>query len=262
MLDEQSQRDMELLIMISNRMSHTLNDLLDVVRLQDKRITLRRSAVQVQSLAAGVFDMLRFLTDGTKVQLRLNIKEELPFVYADEERLVQILINLVHNAIKHTQEGSVELAAVQDNGQLWIHVRDTGAGMDEAMQKRAFMPYEQGAFGGGGIGLGLSICKDLVELHGSELIVESQPGKGSVFSFQLPMLDDRRQSFIPDRTEQEMDSLTLVRAQITAEAAAMVAASYEIKEVHPISIPQGGSDRFRVLAVDDDPVNMNCLLYC
>ncbi|MEK3723598.1 hybrid sensor histidine kinase/response regulator [Paenibacillus sp. FSL H8-0034] len=260
MLDEQSQRDMELLIMISNRMSHTLNDLLDVVRLQDKRVTLRRSAVQVQSLAAGVLDMLRFLTDGTKVQLRLNIKDDLPFVYADEERLVQILINLVHNAIKHTQEGSVELAAVQDNGQVWIHVRDTGAGMDEAMQKRAFMPYEQGAFGGGGIGLGLSICKDLVELHGSELIVESQPGKGSVFSFQLPMLDERRQSFIPDRTEQEMDSLTMVRAQITAEAAAMVAASYEIKEVHPISIPQGSSDRFRVLAVDDDPVNLKVLI--
>jgi two-component system sensor histidine kinase ChiS len=255
-LDEQSQRDMELLIMVSRRMSHTLNDLLDVVRLQDKRVTLRMTAVQVQSLAAGVLDMLRYLTDGTNVELCMNIKYDLPFVHADEERLVQILINLVHNAIKYTKEGSVELAAVQDNGQVWIHVRDTGSGMDEAMQKRAFMPYEQGATGVGGIGLGLSICKDLVELHGSELIVQSQPGKGSVFSFKLTVLDERQQSFIPVRTGKDADSLASISAQITAETAAMVAASYDIKEADHISIPSTGADRIRVMVVDDDPVNL------
>ncbi|RXZ81906.1 response regulator [Paenibacillaceae bacterium] len=258
-LDEQSQSDMELLIMVSRRMSHLLNDLLDVVRLQDKRITVRMTAVQVQSLAAGVMDMLRFLTDGTKVELRLNIEDDLPFVYADEERLVQILINLVHNAIKYTDEGSVELAAEQDNGDVWIHVRDTGSGMDETMKKRAFMPYEQGTAGGGGIGLGLSICKDLVELHGSKLIVQSQPGQGSLFSFKLAAADIKQQPSVP--VFAEPDPLAYVRTHITAETAAMVAASYTIKEVDPVAIPSTNADRIRVLAVDDDPVNLKVLVH-
>ncbi|CAH1195261.1 Sensor histidine kinase RcsC [Paenibacillus plantiphilus] len=259
-LDEQSQRDMELLIMVSRRMSLMLNDLLDVVRLQDKRISVRMTAVQVQSLAAGVLDMLRFLTDGTKVELRLRMKDDLPFVYADEERLVQILINLVHNGIKYTEEGTVELAAELRNGQVWIQVKDTGSGMDEAMQKRAFMPYEQGTFGGGGIGLGLSICKELVELHGSELIVQSQPGKGSVFSFKLSVLEERQQSAVPARTENDADSLAYIRAQIIAETTAMAAAGYHMQEVERVPIPSTGADRIRVLAVDDDPVNLKVLL--
>ncbi|SFM17796.1 Sensor histidine kinase YesM [Paenibacillus sp. 1_12] len=261
-LDEQSQADMELLIMVSRRMSLMLNDLLDVVRLQDKRITVHMTAVQVQSLAAGVLDMLRFLTDGTKVELRMNIKKDVPFILADEERLVQILINLVHNAIKFTEEGTVELVAEQGNGHVWIHVRDTGSGMDEAMQKRVFKRYEQGAFGQGGIGLGLSICKDLVELHGSELMVQSQPGQGSMFSFKLPMVDEKLQVSIPVCTEKELDSLAYIRTQITAaESAAMVAASYDLKEADHISIPSTGSDQIRVLAVDDDPVNLKVLIH-
>lgn len=178
MLDEESQRDMELLIMVSRRMSLMLNDLLDVVRLQDKRIVMNIRAVHVSSLAEGVLDMLRFLTGGTKVELSMHINEDLPRVHADEERLVQILINLVHNALKYTEQGKVELVAEQVGRDVWIHVTDTGIGMDEALKKRVFMRYEQGAYGEGGIGLGLSICKELVELHGSELLLQSQPGQG------------------------------------------------------------------------------------
>ncbi|MDF2650343.1 MAG: hypothetical protein K0Q73_6148, partial [Paenibacillus sp.] len=264
-LDEQSQRDMELLIMVSRRMSLMLNDLLDVVRLQDKRITVSMTVVQVQSVAEGVLDMLRFLIDGNKkVELRMNIADDLPHVYADEERLVQVLINLVHNALKYTQEGSVELAAEHDNGHVWIHVRDTGTGMDKDLQERAFMPYEQGTFNGGGIGLGLSICKELVQLHGSELVVQSQPGKGSVFSFKLSVFDESLQSSIPLTSvsiDKDTGSLALLRSKISAETAAMVAASFNIKEVDHISMLSTGADRIRVLAVDDDPVNLKVLTH-
>jgi two-component system sensor histidine kinase ChiS len=263
-LDEESQRDMELLIMVSRRMSYMLNDLLDVVRLQEKRIRMRMTAVQLQSVTAGVLDILRFLTDGKQVDLRMNIEDNLPHVYADEERLVQILINLVHNALKYTQEGSVELAAEQNNGQVWIHVRDTGAGMDEAMQKRAFMPYEQGSFDSGGIGLGLSICKDLVELHGSELMVQSQLGKGSVFSFKLSVMDESLQSSIHQSsvsTEKDVDSLASAGMQFMAETDELVAAGYHIKEVDPISMLSKGADQVRVLVVDDDPVNLKVLVH-
>ncbi|WP_237163200.1 ATP-binding protein [Paenibacillus sp. BIHB 4019] len=264
-LDEQSQRDMELLIMVSRRMSLMLGDLLDVVRLQDKRIQVRMSAVNIQSVAAGVLDMLRFLTEGTKVKLRMDMKENLPRVYADEERLVQIIINLVHNALKYTEEGSVELAAEQVNGSVWIRVTDTGVGMDEAMQKRAFQRYEQGASGVGGIGLGLSICKDLVELHGGELFVQSQPGKGSMFSFKLSVFDASVEDVLPQtmiHVKKEAESLAAVGAQLAAGADAMAAARYDLTEVAlPASKSGGDADRIRVLAVDDDPVNLKVLVH-
>ncbi|UKS28924.1 response regulator [Paenibacillus sp. HWE-109] len=263
-LDEQSQRDMELLVMVSRRMSLMLNDLLDVVRLQEKRITVRMKAVDVQSLATGVLDMLRFLTKGTQVELRMRIEDELPRVCADEERLVQILINLVHNALKYTHEGSVVLAAVEDQGHVWIHVQDTGIGMDEAMQKRAFKPYEQGTFGSGGIGLGLSICKDLVELHGSELQVQSKLGKGSTFSFKLSIMNEKLQSSLPQdlvRAECEMDTTGVAARQLIAETGAMVAASYDMMATDPIAKHTTSGNPVRVLAVDDDPVNLKVLVH-
>ncbi|WP_339796936.1 ATP-binding protein [Paenibacillus sp. FSL R5-0744] len=257
-LDEESQRDMELLIMVSRRMSLMLNDLLDVVRLQDKRIVMNIKVVQVRSLAEGVLDMLRFLTGGTKVELRMDINEDLPCVYADEERLVQILINLVHNALKFTEQGSVVLSAEQVDGQVWIHVTDTGIGMDEALRKRVFMRYEQGAYGEGGIGLGLSICKELVELHGSELLLQSQPGKGSKFSFKLPEVNESVQSSISDiHIEKDTDPLSPFSEWITAEVSTMVAATYSAKEVEPLS--NTDADIIRVLAVDDDSVNLKVL---
>ncbi|OME61317.1 hypothetical protein BSK59_03885 [Paenibacillus odorifer] len=259
-LDEESQRDMELLIMVSRRMSLMLNDLLDVVRLQDKRIVMNIKVLQVRSLAEGVLDMLRFLTGGTKVELRMSIDEKLPRVYADEERLVQILINLVHNALKYTEQGSVELAAEQVGGDVWIHVTDTGVGMDEALKKRVFMRYEQGAYGQGGIGLGLSICKELVELHGSELLLQSQPGQGSKFSFKLPVAKGGLQSSIPDvHTEKDSDPLSPFSTWITAEKSAMVAATYNTKEVEALSKLDTDADIIHVLAVDDDSVNLKVL---
>ncbi|MEK5397943.1 ATP-binding protein [Paenibacillus sp. FSL K6-2859] len=259
-LDEESQRDMELLIMVSRRMSLMLNDLLDVVRLQDKRIVMNIKVVQVRSLAEGVLDMLRFLTGGTKVELRMDINEDLPCVYADEERLVQILINLVHNALKFTEQGSVVLSAELVDGQVWIHVTDTGIGMDEALRKRVFMRYEQGAYGEGGIGLGLSICKELVELHGSELLLQSQPGKGSKFSFKLPVVNESVQSSISDvHIEKDADSLSPFSEWITAEASTMVAATYSTKEVEPLPKLDTDADIIRVLAVDDDSVNLKVL---
>ncbi|WP_313637718.1 ATP-binding protein [Paenibacillus sp.] len=259
-LDEESQRDMELLIMVSRRMSLMLNDLLDVVRLQDKQIVMNIKAVQVRSLAEGVLDMLRFLTGGTKVELSMHINEDLPRVYADGERLVQILINLVHNALKYTEEGSVELSTEQVGEYVWIHVTDTGLGMDEDLKKRVFMRYEQGAYGEGGIGLGLSICKELIELHDSELLLQSQPGQGSKFSFKLPVVNESVQAFIPDaQLEKDTETLSPFSAWITAETSTMVAATYSTKEVEPLSKLDTDSDFIRVLAVDDDSVNLKVL---
>lgn len=217
------------------------------------KLTMQK--VQLQVVAARVLDMLRFLTDGTKVKLHMHIEDDLPAVYGDEERLIQIVINLVHNALKYTEEGTVELTAEHRNEEVWIHVRDTGAGMDEELQKRVFMPYEQGASGEGGIGLGLSVCKSLVELHGSELNLQSQPGVGSVFSFKLPVMEQ------PSVLSSSIAPANEAEDSQASAAAAKAAAGYSVKEMQPIPQLPATAERIRVLVVDDDPVNLKVLIH-
>lgn len=191
-LNESSLKDMELLITISRRMSHMLGDLLDVARLREHRIALRQEPLHIQSIVPGVIGMLKFMIEGKPIRLNMDIEESMPPIMADEKRLVQILYNLLHNALKFTEEGSISVSAETRNGQAIIRVSDTGIGMNEETLARVFLPYEQGSYGmsdGRGVGLGLSICKQLVELHGGELTARSEPGEGSVFSFGLPLAD-------------------------------------------------------------------------
>lgn len=267
-LDEQSQRDMELMIQISRRMSLMLNDLLDIVRLQEKRIAANVAAVDFGSVAGGVVDMLRFVADGRPVELRLAVAENLPRVRADEERLIQILINLIHNALKFTKEGTVEVGARTEGGGIRVYVRDTGDGMDEATQRRVFLPYEQGRPERGGIGLGLSICKELVELHGSTLTVRSSPGQGSEFSFTLSEAGGLASA---TRHAAEPALEALAEAAATAEtgtgdyapASARDAYAFKTQELGlelDETLPLG-REPIHVLAVDDDPVNLKVLAH-
>lgn len=257
-LNESSLKDMELLITVSKRMSHMLGDLLDVVQLQEHRIVLQQEPLKIQSIAPGVISMLRFMIEGKPVRMRMEIGENLPHVMADEKRLVQILYNLLHNAIKFTEEGTISITADTQDGYAVIHIADTGAGMDEDTQARIFLPYEQGSYGisdGGGIGLGLSICTQLVELHGGTLTVRSELGKGSVFSFELPLANGMHerlpQAPLPHSvTAGIQDEPTgLISAQTAKELAAS-------KHIPPLL----NDGNMHILAVDDDPVNLNVLV--
>ncbi|WP_405158196.1 ATP-binding protein [Paenibacillus sp. FSL H8-0283] len=262
-LDERSLEDMELLITIGRRMSHLLGDLLDVVRLKEHRIELRQGPLSIQSVVPGVIAMLQFMAERKPVCLHMEIPESFPQVMADEERLVQILYNLLHNALKHTEEGTISVSAEIREGHALIHVTDTGIGMDEDTRMRIFLPYEQGSYGisdGQGIGLGLNICKELVELHDGALTVHSELGKGSVFSFDLPLADeaaDQAQSQLPLIWEQAAEMMEdapsgfLLPRQGMGDAEALATA-----EMAPL-LKEG---RATILAVDDDPVNLDVLV--
>ncbi|MCP3775979.1 ATP-binding protein [Paenibacillus sp. MZ04-78.2] len=260
-LNERSLKDMELLVTISRRMSHMLGDLLDVARLQEHRIALRQEPLQIQSVVPGVIGMLQFMIEGRPVRLHMNIAESMPPVMADEKRLVQILYNLVHNALKYTEEGTISVSAETREGHALIHISDTGVGMDEKAQARVFLPYEQGSYGmsdGRGIGLGLNICKQLVELHGGALTVRSELGKGSVFSFNLPLASVSNNPLLPPsplQPPQIMDTVEEVRAGVMASDASIgeLAASVLVP-------PLENGGKANILAVDDDPVNLNVLV--
>ncbi|GJM70015.1 hypothetical protein HMSSN036_22310 [Paenibacillus macerans] len=145
-VDEEINRErLKLLVSVGKRMSFLLSDLIDLTRLRENRIRLNRVPLRLQAEAAGVLDMVRFMTDGKPIRLENRIPDSLPPVLADENRLVQILFNLLHNAVKFTNEGRVAVEAEAAGGRVVIGVSDTGIGMDGATVSRIFQPYEQGA---------------------------------------------------------------------------------------------------------------------
>ncbi|MFC6231175.1 ATP-binding protein [Paenibacillus allorhizosphaerae] len=250
--NEKNKKSLETLITVGRRMSLMLDDLLDVTRLQDNAIRLQKRSLRVQSVAAGVLEMIRFMTNGKPIRLHLNIEDGFPSVIADENRLVQILFNLLHNAVKFTDEGQIAIRAEVRDGMANIHIADTGIGMNKDVQERIFQPYEQGEVAatraGGGFGLGLSICKQLIELHDGTLQVRSTPGQGSVFTFTLPLSGDSGEPDAPvhDTALQGSDIQT-----------AYITASFPADEPgQELAIARS---RPKLLAVDDDTVNLNVL---
>ena len=242
---------------ISRRMSDLLDDLLDDARLREKRIVLQQKPMLVQAVVPGVIGMLQFMMEGKAIRMETDIPDSLPPVMADEKRLIQILHNLLHNALKYTEEGFITVSAEKREGRLLIHVSDTGMGMDAETRKKVFLPYEQGPEGAGdgkGIGLGLSICKQLVELHGGALTVCSEQGKGSVFSFDLPLAGTTASS-PPQKEEPGRSPEVMENAEpffLQAHAGTVTPA---------VSLPlHWHNGKAHILAVDDDPVNLSVLV--
>ncbi|MGE8000780.1 ATP-binding protein [Lysinibacillus sp. NPDC093190] len=224
------------LIDIGRSMSFTLNDILDFTRLKEGNLHLHKKNVSIQSIVYGVFDMLRFITSGKQIQMNSAIPRAFPNVVADENRLIQILFNLLHNAIKYTSAGSIKISAHIENNMAVIHIRDTGLGMDDAIQSRLFSPYEQGNDNNDGIGLGLLISKKLIELHGGTLQIHSIPNKGSDVYFTIPLAEadfNEEQSYI----EEEDMHLPLEEHNSSATV----------------------EKQFKILMVDDDPVNLTIM---
>ncbi|MEF2245524.1 ATP-binding protein [Paenibacillus sp. IITD108] len=257
MISATSYKDMELLVKIGRRMSYLVDDLIDMNQLQENRLRLQKEEVQLQAVVPGVIHMLHFLTTGKQLQIKMDISTVLPTVYADEKRIVQVLYNLIHNAIKYTEQGTITVYAEVTNKEVVVSVSDTGPGMDEATVERIFSPYEQGVTEvskGGGIGLGLSICKQLIELHDSRILVKTKPGTGSTFSFSLPQaqyVSDIKSmaassgSIAPDWLEQTKSALHgSVDTWIAPETA----------------LPSVAHGHINILIVDDDPINLKVLV--
>ncbi|MGG4146046.1 ATP-binding protein [Paenibacillus algorifonticola] len=245
--DDKNRENMKLLISVGKRMSYMLNDLLDMRRLQENGVRLHIGIVSVQGVVSGVTDMLRFMTEGKPVRIVNDIPAHFPSIMADENRLTQILFNLLHNAVKYTDQGQITIKAEVKDGKANIVVADTGMGIDLETQHRMFAPYEQGDSGitaiGNGLGLGLSICKQLVELHGSMLEVSSIPGQGTVFSLALPFSDVS--------SRQSETAMTAPITAVTASSGPRV----DIAKLESAAVTDGPN----ILVIDNDAVNLNIL---
>lgn len=277
--NEKSTENLHLLIRVGRQMSSMLHDLLDLSQLNENKMLLKRQAIHIRSVAQGVVDMVKYLVEGKTIQLRMEIPENVPLVYADENRVTQILFNLLHNAIKFTDSGYVLLKVEVQGNMLAIYVTDTGIGMDQETQERVLLPYEQGqpssTYSRGGVGLGLSICHKLIELHEGELTIKSALNQGTSICFTLPLHRTQEQRFDSEKDRvvklEDKDRASLHRYPVPDKMPDLA----ELSEISVNPLKQSTEhvaaaaedvthsalfdEEVHILLVDDDSINLKII---
>lgn len=172
-------------------LSGMVNDVLALSQAEAGRLVLRRERVALGEIIDGALAVVRPLVEKKGLDLEVTIPDDLPMVYCDRTRIRQVILNLASNAARFTQEGRIAIrVAVQGQGAV-VSVQDTGPGIPAEDAERIFEPFCQGASklwrDKSGSGLGLTISKQFVELHGGRIWIESEPGTGTTISFSLPV---------------------------------------------------------------------------
>ena len=173
-----------------------INSVLDLSRIEAGRLTLSIVDYSLLEVVQTVFTSVESLAAEKQLALKINVAPELPPAKGDEQRIAQVFLNLVGNAIKFTEAGEVGICVSAEDGAFVIAVSDTGAGIAEEDQQKIFDEFQQADNSStraqGGTGLGLAISKRIIEMHGGRMWVESSLGKGSTFWFTLPIRVDRQ----------------------------------------------------------------------
>jgi len=170
-------------------MTALLNDFLDVSKIDAGFVNLKCSNLNLSDLITEVADDLRLMADSRGITLQLDSLDEPSEVFGDPLRIIQILRNLLSNSIKYNKEnGWIRITSVKADNLYKVSIADGGIGMSAEECAVLFDPYTRGSTQRTikGVGLGVVIVKKLVEAHGGEVTVASEPGKGSVFTFTLP----------------------------------------------------------------------------
>ena len=245
-LPDETRHNLAMIAASGRRLGALINDILDSSRLRNRDIRLRREPVDLHALAETVLAVMQPLAQGKPIALYNEIPGDTPPALGDEDRLQQVLYNLVGNAIKFTDRGIIRIAARPVDGRIELAISDTGIGIPEDRREAVFQPFEQAdasdARAHGGAGLGLSITRQLVELHGGAIDVQSAPGAGSTFRVTLPAA--------PSQAEGTPRPSAVASTIPALRPAAPVAAVSPTAELPGIEAPA------TILAVDDDPVNL------
>lgn len=187
-----ARRFLEIMAVETNRLTRLIDDLLHLSRLEDRRTVLRRERVDMATVVGRVVDIFQTGAREKGLELGVEVEAHLPPVSGDPDMLAQVLVNLVDNAVKYTPEGGrITIRAGVVGGRLRVSVADTGVGIPEESLSRVFERFyrvdKARAREQGGTGLGLAIVKHIVEAHGGRVWAESEVGRGSTFTFELPV---------------------------------------------------------------------------
>jgi signal transduction histidine kinase len=178
-------------VKINERLADLVDDLLNVGRIEQGRIEVKPVEMDLGNLVVSVIKELQVQADAKNLKLTTNT-QNLPKVKADPDRVKQVLVNLLGNAVKYTEKGQVKVTFEQDEKMVTCHVKDNGIGMKPEEQKHLFEQFyrvkNEKTRQIVGTGLGLWITKKIVEMMGGKIWVASVEGKGSTFSFNLPRI--------------------------------------------------------------------------
>jgi signal transduction histidine kinase/DNA-binding response OmpR family regulator len=235
--------NLDVVVSEGERLTKLIDDVLDLAKIEAGKFTWNMASVSIADVIERAIAATASLFEVKKLTLVRDLQPELPAINGDQDRLIQVVINLISNAVKFTDSGSIKLSAHLQGEDIVVGVTDSGIGIAPGDQQKVFEKFKQ--VGDTltdkpkGTGLGLPICKEIVEYHGGRLWVESEPGKGSTFSFTLPVtLQSAQLELLPPRRSVDIESLVRqLRERVPAHES---------------------SDKF-VLVVDDDP-NIRSLL--
>jgi two-component system, sensor histidine kinase LadS len=236
------------------RLNNLINDILDLSRLKNNQLELNLLPVNIKNILQIVLFSCEKLLVNKPIKIIDDIPKETPFVLADEDRLQQILFNLIGNAIKFTKKGEIRISCLYDTGigayhqtnkKIIVSISDTGIGIPNDKLSDVFNSFEQidGSIQRqyGGTGLGLTITKKLVELHGGKIWVESTFGEGSTFYFTLEKRDIELENIQEDR----------IFSHLAIESNTKNLNDSDLQLIH--------KPLYTILVVDDEPINIQVL---
>nr|WP_243436212.1 ATP-binding protein [Acanthopleuribacter pedis] len=257
-LPSKALHDLGLIVSSGRRLSALVNDILDFSKLQHRDLHLDRGSVDLRVLTDVVMRIAQPLVGNKHLELQNVVSPNMAPVYGDEDRLHQILLNLVGNAVKFTESGCVVVSAHIDPAtptHVTVQVIDSGIGISAEKQAMIFESFEQAQGADnrdyGGTGLGLAIVKKLVELHGGRIWVASEEGRGATFSFTLPISD------LPSENRLQEQGRADEQRRRDSSALLEVLEDGEVPTEKPVE-PLAG--RFNILVVDDEAVNRQVLV--
>ncbi len=247
-LEEPVRQNLSLIVSSGRRLAGLVNNILDFSRIKNMDITLDRKPVDLHSIINIAVTIAASAVQKKSISLSSDILPASYHINGDENRLQQIFLNLIDNAIKFTEKGNITISASKSKDSVIIKISDTGIGIAPEKHKEIFEPFVQAdgsiARRFGGTGLGLAITKNLVELHGGSIEVQSAPGQGSTFIVVLPLFTGN--NIEPGRCIEET-AKRLIANQASEEN--YTAAGHKTDSAEGI-----------ILVVDDDLINLQVLI--
>ncbi|GCD09876.1 ATP-binding protein [Clostridium tagluense] len=264
-LDGELREDLFLVNSSAKRLSNLVNDMMTFSNLKNNEIVLHRKPVNISNVVEMVIKFSRMALNNKNVIFSNMIDKDAPYVFGDEDRIQQILYNLLGNAIKFTHAGKITLSYAKVNSFIEICITDTGIGIPEQKLHKIFNRYEQ--VDGisekyGGTGVGLYVTKQLIQIQGGTISVSSTIGKGSKFIFTIPLCTEEDLRANTKESHQNKNNLEIV-AEYSKHLElkpnlVSISLEHERKIINE-NIKLTSSDKYRILVVDDEYVNRKVL---
>ena len=261
---EMTRSNLDMIISSGKRLDRLVNAILDFSKLKEHSLTLYPKPLDMHALTDVVLALSAPSVPTNNVQLINSVDRNVPLVQADEDRVQQIMHNLVGNAIKFTRSGTITIFTKKIDDYLQVSINDTGIGVEPDELPHIFDSFHQAQGSDSrlysGTGLGLAVTRQLVELHGGKISVESTPGSGSRFSFTLPLSteNDIRDFSREDLAEDKQN--TSASSKEAIQEPSVMSSSIENSQTAPVASKQPEPGQFNILIVDDELVNRQVLI--